>query len=43
MQIHGALLPAHERPVKIVYNREESFVGHPPPSGEDLGRASRDA
>ena len=29
MQIHGALLALHtSRPVKIVYNREESFVGH---------------
>jgi CO/xanthine dehydrogenase Mo-binding subunit len=29
MQIHGALLALHtKRPVKIVYNREESFVGH---------------
>jgi CO/xanthine dehydrogenase Mo-binding subunit len=29
MQIHGALLALHtERPVKIVYNREESFTGH---------------
>jgi CO/xanthine dehydrogenase Mo-binding subunit len=29
MQIHGALLALHTgRPVKIVYNREESFVGH---------------
>ena len=29
MQIHGALLALHtERPVKIVYSREESFVGH---------------
>ena len=29
MQIHGALLALHtDRPVKIVYNREESFVGH---------------
>ena len=29
MQIHAALLALHtERPVKIVYNREESFVGH---------------
>jgi CO/xanthine dehydrogenase Mo-binding subunit len=29
MQIHGALLALHtNRPVKIVYNREESFVGH---------------
>ncbi len=29
MQIHGALLALHtERPVKIVYNREESFFGH---------------
>ncbi|MDX6507174.1 MAG: hypothetical protein QOG06_1818 [Gaiellaceae bacterium] len=29
MQIHGALLALHtERPVKIVYTREESFVGH---------------
>jgi CO/xanthine dehydrogenase Mo-binding subunit len=29
MQIHGAMLALHtKRPVKIVYNREESFVGH---------------
>jgi CO/xanthine dehydrogenase Mo-binding subunit len=29
MQIHAALLALHtERPVKVVYNREESFVGH---------------
>ncbi|MDQ2983051.1 MAG: molybdopterin-dependent oxidoreductase [Actinomycetota bacterium] len=29
MQIHGALLALHaNRPVKIVYTREESFVGH---------------
>jgi CO/xanthine dehydrogenase Mo-binding subunit len=29
MQIHGALLAlATKRPVKIVYNREESFFGH---------------
>ncbi|MDX6415126.1 MAG: hypothetical protein QOH23_2536, partial [Gaiellaceae bacterium] len=29
MQIHGALLALHaNRPVKIVYDREESFVGH---------------
>jgi CO/xanthine dehydrogenase Mo-binding subunit len=29
MQIHAALLALRtERPVKIVYNREESFVGH---------------
>jgi CO/xanthine dehydrogenase Mo-binding subunit len=29
MQIHGALLALHTgRPVKMVYNREESFVGH---------------
>jgi CO/xanthine dehydrogenase Mo-binding subunit len=29
MQIHGALLALHtNRPVKIVYSREESFVGH---------------
>jgi CO/xanthine dehydrogenase Mo-binding subunit len=29
MQIHGALLALHTaRPVKIVYSREESFVGH---------------
>jgi CO/xanthine dehydrogenase Mo-binding subunit len=29
MQVHGALLALHtSRPVKIVYNREESFVGH---------------
>src|SRR6186997_3095454 len=29
MQIHGALLALHtNRPVKIVYGREESFVGH---------------
>jgi CO/xanthine dehydrogenase Mo-binding subunit len=29
MQIHGAMLALHTgRPVKIVYNRQESFVGH---------------
>ena len=29
MQVHGALLAVHtNRPVKMVYNREESFVGH---------------
>ena len=29
MQIHGAMLALHTgRPVKIVYNREESFTGH---------------
>jgi CO/xanthine dehydrogenase Mo-binding subunit len=29
MQIHGALLALHTgRPVKLVYDREESFVGH---------------
>ena len=29
MQIHGAMLALHtNRPVKIVYNREESFIGH---------------
>ncbi|MGH3115101.1 MAG: molybdopterin cofactor-binding domain-containing protein, partial [Gaiellaceae bacterium] len=29
MQIHGAMLALHTgRPVKFVYNREESFVGH---------------
>ncbi len=29
MQIHAALLALHtDRPVKIVYNREESFTGH---------------
>jgi CO/xanthine dehydrogenase Mo-binding subunit len=29
MQIHGAMLALHtERPVKMVYGREESFVGH---------------
>ena len=29
MQIHGSMLALHtKRPVKIVYNREESFVGH---------------
>ena len=29
MQIHGAMLALHtNRPVKMVYNREESFVGH---------------
>ena len=29
MQVHGALLALHtNRPVKIVYSREESFVGH---------------
>jgi CO/xanthine dehydrogenase Mo-binding subunit len=29
MQLHGAMLALHtNRPIKIVYNREESFVGH---------------
>ncbi|MDQ3994863.1 MAG: molybdopterin-dependent oxidoreductase, partial [Actinomycetota bacterium] len=29
MQVHGALLALHTgRPVKVVYTREESFVGH---------------
>src|SRR5919109_115043 len=29
MQIHGAMLALHtNRPVKMVYNRQESFVGH---------------
>jgi CO/xanthine dehydrogenase Mo-binding subunit len=29
MQVHGAMLALHtNRPVKIVYSREESFVGH---------------
>ena len=29
MQIHGAMLALHtSRPVKLVYGREESFVGH---------------
>jgi CO/xanthine dehydrogenase Mo-binding subunit len=29
MQIHGAMLALHtNRPVKVVYSREESFVGH---------------
>jgi CO/xanthine dehydrogenase Mo-binding subunit len=29
MQLHGAMLALHtNRPVKFVYNREESFVGH---------------
>jgi CO/xanthine dehydrogenase Mo-binding subunit len=29
MQLHGALLALHaKRPVKMVYNREESFTGH---------------
>jgi CO/xanthine dehydrogenase Mo-binding subunit len=29
MQVHGALLALHaDRPVKMVYNREESFTGH---------------
>jgi CO/xanthine dehydrogenase Mo-binding subunit len=29
MQLHGALLALHaNRPVKMVYNREESFTGH---------------
>jgi len=29
MQIHGAMLALHtDRPVKLVYSREESFVGH---------------
>src|SRR5262249_56944060 len=35
MQIHGAMLALHtNRPVKIVYSREESFVGpiHRPPA-----------
>ena len=38
MQIHGALLALHtDRPVKIVYNREESFVGpRAPAPGADL-------
>ena len=45
MQIHAALLALHtNRPVKMVYNREESFTGpRPPASGADLGRAPRDA
>ena len=45
MQIHAAMLALHtDRPVKIVYNREESFIGpRPPAPGEDLGGASRDA
>ena len=39
MQIHAALLALHtNRPVKMVYDREESFVGpHPPASGAHLG------
>jgi CO/xanthine dehydrogenase Mo-binding subunit len=29
MQVHGAMLALHaDRPVKMVYSREESFVGH---------------
>jgi CO/xanthine dehydrogenase Mo-binding subunit len=29
MQVHGAMLALHtNRPVKVVYNREESFTGH---------------
>src|SRR5437868_1924620 len=29
MQVHGAMLALHtNRPVKVVYNRQESFVGH---------------
>jgi CO/xanthine dehydrogenase Mo-binding subunit len=29
MQVHGAMLALHtSRPVKVVYNRQESFVGH---------------
>ena len=29
IQIHAAMLALHaDRPVKIVYNREESFTGH---------------
>jgi CO/xanthine dehydrogenase Mo-binding subunit len=29
MQVHGAMLALHtNRPVKVVYNREESFYGH---------------
>ena len=45
MQIHGAMLALHtNRPVKIVYNREESFTGpRAPASGADLVRAPRDA
>ena len=44
MQIHGAMLALHtNRPVKIVYNREESFTGHVHRHpGADLGRAPRD-
>ena len=45
MQIHGALLALHtKRPVKIVYNREESFFGHVHRHpGADLVRAPGDA
>ena len=43
MQIHGAMLALHtDRPVKMVYTREESFFGHVPASGPDLGRAPRE-
>ena len=45
MQIHAAMLALRTgRPVKIVYNREESFVGHiHRHPGAHLGRASSDA
>ena len=45
MQIHSALLALHtNRPVKMVYNREESFTGHVHRHpGADLGGAPRDA
>jgi hypothetical protein len=43
MQIHSALLALHtNRPVKMVYNREESFTGTAIITGADLGRAPRD-
>ena len=44
MQIHGAMLALHtNRPVKIVYGREESFAGHVHRHpAQDLGRAPRD-
>ena len=45
IQIHAALLALHTgRPVKMVYNREESFTGPRAPSpGAHLGGAPRDA
>ena len=41
MQIHAALLALHtDRPVKMVYDREESFIGHVHRHPvADLGRA----